>query len=324
VHVVATTHGSPNTRALLDALDPQTAARLRGLNADSGIVTTRHWVIVPVIVRDTVRAAFLFRTESPQSIVRSYLELLSNEVAIALQNIDHYQMATTDPLTNLASRGHVQSRLTEWLKRSSRTDHAMSLIFIDLDGLKTINDSLGHVAGDNVIAAVGQRIESAVRDVDLPGRIGGDEFVVLLPMTCPLDAVVVARRIERRLTERPVVTDEHVIHVSASVGCGGFETLDSSGWAAQMRRDSCWERLSNHFIELVDSACYAAKRSGGGRVSVVDDNVAESLREMAGEILANEACDDSDWATSDRGLGVPGEDTRARTTRALATTLQVG
>ena len=158
--------------------------------------------------------------------------------------------ATHDSLTGLPNRGCAVTRVTEALE-SGGHDVLAAVLFIDLDNLKTINDSLGHDAGDDMLRSAAQRLRAAVRSDDLVARFGGDEFVALLigQIRRPdLDAL--ADRLHTTLSE-PVVIDNVTFRIGASIGIVVVENNDPRG-AAEILRDA-------------DIAMYEAKTTGRGK-----------------------------------------------------------
>lgn len=126
--------------------------------------------------------------------------------------------ANYDSLTHLPNRSNFIEHLTEAISRSRRTPGQTALLFIDLDRFKTINDTLGHDFGDELIRQVARRICLAVRETDLVSRLGGDEFTVLLPnMNNEIHASIVAKSILARLAD-PFILDGHEVYSSASIG----------------------------------------------------------------------------------------------------------
>ncbi len=111
------------------------------------------------------------------------------------------QRAATDALTGLSNRRALDARLTEELARAARYGTPLSLLAIDVDGLKAINDRAGHQAGDAALRAVGRALRASCRRTDLAARTGGDEFAVLAPMTRAAEALELANRFRRTLAE---------------------------------------------------------------------------------------------------------------------------
>ena len=155
-------------------------------------------------------------------------------------------LGATDGLTGCAVHRVFHDRLGMEIDRSHRYGHPLSLLLVDVDDFKSVNDTFGHLVGDNILAAVGNALRNHVRTVDLVGRVGGDEFAVLLPNTEPQAAVELARRIRHDL---PAALD---VPVTLSFG---VSHLDRSALT------------SEQMLNDADLALYQVKRSG--RDSVV-------------------------------------------------------
>jgi diguanylate cyclase (GGDEF)-like protein len=156
-------------------------------------------------------------------------------------------LASVDELTGCVTRRVFRQRLAEEISRSMRQDYRLSLMMVDVDEFKSVNDTYGHVVGDHVLAAVGAVLREDARSFDLVGRLGGDEFAVLLPDTEPSDAVTLAGRIRHRL--RTAVE----VPVTLSIGVSG---LDRSAPTVEQMFDDA------------DLALYQVKRSGRDAVAV--------------------------------------------------------
>ena len=159
-----------------------------------------------------------------------------------------------DSLTGLANRALFEDRLRQALARTLRTGQTLAVLFLDIDDFKTINDSLGHDAGDALLNAVAARIDSVVRPSDTPARLGGDEFAVLLD---GIDSHEEAHRIARRIVEvlsDAVTLSHHDLIVTASIGVAfGAEPAQAG------------ELLRN-----ADMAMYAAKEAGKGSIKTFE------------------------------------------------------
>lgn len=156
-----------------------------------------------------------------------------------------------DSVTNLPNRSLFEIRLGQVVRRVSRDrrcPHGPAVLFIDLDDFKSVNDNLGHAAGDQLLSAVGQRIRASTRPADLLARVGGDEFAVLLPDTSATAASAVADRIVAVLGEPFEISTRRVV-----IGCSvGITMFNGSQEAGDLLREA-------------DTAMYAAKREGKGR-----------------------------------------------------------
>ncbi len=123
--------------------------------------------------------------------LRAAFEALGDRVAAT------WQLATVDPLTGLATRQAVLDRVDEELARAMRFHHPFSVLLLDLDHFKRLNDSHGHAAGDVVLRQVGALLNASIRSIDVAGRLGGEEFLVVLPETDPDAASAVAEKLRR-------------------------------------------------------------------------------------------------------------------------------
>ncbi|MBI3284831.1 MAG: EAL domain-containing protein [Burkholderiales bacterium] len=163
-----------------------------------------------------------------------------------LRHLAHY-----DPLTGLPNRLLIQSRLEHALSRAERDRRLVAVLFIDLDHFKTVNDSLGHVVGDQLLVDVARRLCGRVRDEDSLGRFGGDEFLLLLePIDTPEEAALVARDILKTLTPAFCLSGCNEIFIGASIGISIYP--DDGRNAADLLRDA-------------DAAMYEAKELGRNR-----------------------------------------------------------
>ena len=160
--------------------------------------------------------------------------------------------ANHDNLTNLANRGLFYEIIDKQLRIAARNGSVLSLLFIDLDGFKKINDQFGHAAGDNLLRVAASRLRTALRQSDTCARLGGDEFAVALPDTTAQCAEMIAIKVIECLSE-PYEFDSRQMHISASIGI-----------AAASNRNTNVEAL----VRSADDAMYVAKVAGKARVHV--------------------------------------------------------
>jgi diguanylate cyclase (GGDEF)-like protein len=192
----------------------------------------------------------------PQRDARGQLEsvfVLENEIterAMATRALA--QMALTDALTGLPNKRLLLDRMERAIAQAGRRDGDVAVLFVDLDGFKAVNDTLGHAAGDRVLHTVATRLRSCARASDTVARLGGDEFIVLLEgCRSPADAEHVAAKIAQVLS-KPCEIGGRVAEVSCSIGIafhigeGGAETL----------------------LRQADEAMYEAKKAGKNRFAV--------------------------------------------------------
>lgn len=133
-----------------------------------------------------------------------------------------------DALTGLCNRGHFLTMLGWEVNRAERYGRPLSLLLIDLDGFKAINDRHGHLEGDAILARFGQLLADIARVTDLPARYGGDEFAVVLPETDQAGAAIMAERIKRRVEAADWLADGRAIAIGASIGVATHRQGDSA------------------------------------------------------------------------------------------------
>jgi len=161
------------------------------------------------------------------------------------------RLARRDALTGVANRRAFEEDLAREAARAARAGTPLSLVLLDVDRFKAVNDTHGHPAGDAVLAAVAARAEGALRAGDLLARVGGEEFAILLPGAGLEAAVEAAERVRARIAEEPVVAGEVSLAVTVSLGCASLLPGDANGADLFARAD---RRL------------YGAKAAGRNRV----------------------------------------------------------
>ncbi len=158
--------------------------------------------------------------------------------------------AMHDPLTGILNRGAVLERLYSELARSRRENQPMTLAMLDLDHFKVVNDTHGHLAGDEVLRETTRRIKNIVRDYDIVGRYGGEEFLIVIPGADRESALTVYERIREGIGARPMDTTVASLVVTASMGVAEYDGIMSD----------------QELIQLADDALYRAKDQGRNRV----------------------------------------------------------
>ena len=163
--------------------------------------------------------------------------------------------AFRDPLTRLYNRRYVFKVLRDELKRYRRYADPFSVMLIDADHFKKINDRFGHRAGDTALKAIADACRKSVRDIDTVGRFGGEEFIILLPHTKAADAAIVAERIRAAMLESRIVWQGEQLEVTLSLGVA----------EAGLHADSF-----DDLITAADYALYTAKKGGRNRTVIAD------------------------------------------------------
>lgn len=174
--------------------------------------------------------------------------------AISGHYLELEYLARFDPLTGVANRRHFVERVGAEIVRSSRYGKPLSMLMVDIDQLKEVNDIYGHQAGDIILRALCETCKIVLREVDIVGRWGGDEFAILLPETPSAIARQVAERLRGAIEGTVVALETHSpLHFSVSIGCASRNATDDD---------------MDSILNLADKALYDAKRTGRNRVCV--------------------------------------------------------
>jgi diguanylate cyclase (GGDEF)-like protein len=183
------------------------------------------------------------------------LSLFADEAAIAVENARLYVDAITDGMTRLYHKKYFMKRLDEEFDRAKRHGHFLTLMMIDVDLFKSLNDTYGHRAGDAVLKSVAKLMKSRMRTTDILARYGGEEFSAILPETDKVGAMNAAEQIRLAVEESAVEYEEEELSTTISIGITTFEGKD---------KESNMEDL----IKRADKALYDAKKGGRNRVCV--------------------------------------------------------
>jgi len=163
-------------------------------------------------------------------------------------------MATHDPLTGLYNRSVLEDRLKDEIERATRYKHSLSILMIDIDHFKKVNDSYGHHIGDLVLQSFAEILEASIRTSDYASRYGGEEFVVTLPETPLAEAEDLAERIRKQIAEHPFpIENKPDIHLTISIGISTFS-------------EHCQTR--HELLAAADFAMYASKKAGRNQVTI--------------------------------------------------------
>ena len=200
------------------------------------------------------------------------LSLQRENLSLVVNNRMLSEVSSRDALTGLYNRWFVLEKIDSEINRALRHGSPVSLLMLDVDHFKRINDTWGHPAGDLVLQAIGKLLRESCRVYDVPGRYGGEEFCILLPETKPGNTTVVAERIRRRLEETEMRCGDDSVVVTASMGIAGLDVPLDDG-----------EVLSPAaLIERADRALYSAKSHGRNRVEMWDTELFTGMEAGAG------------------------------------------
>lgn len=192
-------------------------------------------------------------TSSP--LIIENISYLGNLLNICGQRTDFYykftQLSIYDSLTGLFNRRYFNKRFLEEFNRLRNQQLSISLLMIDIDYFKKINDTYGHIAGDVVLKGVAEIIKEIIREVDFCGRYGGEEFIVVLPQSKKTEAIMVAERISEKIFQTEFKSFDDYIRTTISVG------------VASSPENTLYPDM---LIETADKALYKAKQEGRNRV----------------------------------------------------------
>jgi diguanylate cyclase (GGDEF)-like protein len=224
------------------------------------LAESRSVLCIPINYGETLLGALNIESRndkafSPQDVL--ILNTLADLLATALHNAFVFQklqqQSITDGLTGIKTRRFFWEALSAEWKRASRSGRPFSVVLIDLDKFKEVNDTMGHFEGDLVLARVGRLLEQKSRQSNVVARYGGDEFIILMPETGPEQAEVLAERLRQWITTDPMLSEHHI---TGSFGVASFPT---HGFSIE------------DIIRVADAGMYVSKRSGGNMVSAAEE-----------------------------------------------------
>jgi two-component system cell cycle response regulator len=161
-------------------------------------------------------------------------------------------LAHTDPLTQVLNRRALTARLSSEMERAERYDSVITLLMVDLDHFKGINDTAGHLVGDDVLREVAAMLQESIRSVDVVARYGGEEFVIVLPETGTVGAVKFAERTRERMARTAFTPSHGGVRLTASIGVASYPAPDVAG--------------VDDLFARADEALYRAKAGGRNMV----------------------------------------------------------
>lgn len=223
---------------------------------------TKNCVIVPLVCQMRVVGVLNLSAEKQGALSQedvALIELFGQLVGASIGNIKLFErmqrQATTDGLTGFLNHRSFYELLEKELWRSKRYGSMISLMMVDVDNLKGVNDTFGHRAGDKMIQEISARIKQCTRQIDITARYGGDEFAIILPNTSTAEAVVAGQRMVKVVSGRPAVFQGQEIPLSVSIGVAQYDSNCNP------------EEVANR----ADKALYHAKESGKNTVVVFEE-----------------------------------------------------
>lgn len=231
----------------------------------------RNLLVAPLIADGQPLGVLVVENDDDEAYIQrrivSMVGQFASHGALAMRNawlLEQVQrLAATDALTGVANRRTFEKALQAEISRAARNRSDVTLIMLDIDRFKSLNDEFGHQAGDEVLAQVGDALSTACRESDTPARYGGEEFAVLMPGCSPDEAVVAAERLRKKISEIATVRS---ITFSAGIATFPIHALSSE-----------------ELIARADDALYQSKRAGRDRATLCDQLVTEGVQLTAAD-----------------------------------------
>ncbi|HEX6802381.1 MAG TPA: diguanylate cyclase [Terriglobales bacterium] len=222
--------------------------------------TSRTVLCIPITYGESLLGVLNVESEEENAVSpedQLVMNTLADLLATALHNSFVFQklqqQSITDGLTSIKTRRYFWEALSSEWKRASRSGRPFSVVLIDLDKFKEVNDTYGHMEGDLVLARVGRLLEQKCRQSNVVARYGGDEFVILMPETGVEQAQILAERLRLWLATDPMLSEHHI------TGSFGVASFPVHGFSAE------------DIIRVADAGMYVSKKAGGDRVSAAEE-----------------------------------------------------
>lgn len=212
-------------------------ARLTALRLGADDVVLRPWDDEELVVR-----------------LQAMLRIKAQQDRIAARSCELERLSVTDELTGLFNRRHFRERMREEFLRAERYGQPLSLLILDLDHFKAINDRFGHLAGDEVLRQASRLLPDCVRDSDVVSRFGGEEFTILLPQTGLSGSLTAAERILSAVRSHRFAVGDGFERLTASIGVSSYPNRDVA--------------RAEDLLRTADQALYRAKRTGRDKISL--------------------------------------------------------
>ncbi len=263
----ASTGRFAGSKAIEPLLDQERLGLVRNALQHGVIQKAETTTVVPLSVGEsTFGVIYLDRPVVLQQDIE-LVHIFANQATVAIQNMQLYEMATLDPLTGACTRGFLEKWLLREVRTAFRSQQPLSLVMVDLDRMKQINDAAGHLAGDQALAIVAKGLRQATRNTDIVGRYGGDEFAVILSQSRADGAERVGERMRAFLQDKYVTAPTGPLSLQVSMG---YTTLEPHAFrSAEIPHpipETYFQNIAPVLIRHADEALYAAKKNKDGRI----------------------------------------------------------
>ena len=246
-----------------------------------GTEGVRSWLGVPLMMYGGCEGVIAVQSTRPDAFRDDHqrlLESLGLQIAAALQNAHLYELAMVDGLTGLFMRRYFDARIDEEIERSKRYGTPFSVVMMDVDDFKKLNDEHGHLIGDRVLRSIANTVKAQLRGVDTASRYGGEEIAVILPRSDMVSGYNVGERIRAAIAESRVTTDSDppkVLSVTASFGVASYPESKAADGEDLIRR--------------ADRALYRAKKTGKNRVELYWSDESGPVRAQTTDPIVTES-----------------------------------
>ncbi len=248
------------------------AAEIKKALEDFKTTVGKDHILVPLKSKDRVLGVFYLKKETDgfDPLEEDMMKLFASQAAITIENSNLFNLATKDGLTGLFVRRHFLERFQEVMQYASRMGgQPVSFLIADIDHFKKVNDTYGHQTGDDVLAKVAKVLSESVRATDLVGRLGGEEFAILLVNTGGEEARQIAEKIRLAVKQLSFAFEGKTFSASISVGVASIAsyTIDKERLKG-ITSEELVSQDQNRMIAAADAALYQSKESGRDRVTV--------------------------------------------------------
>lgn len=267
-HVFTVVVGGMEEAQGAEALDGKEKEWIERIAVSRKMLQTEGRILFPLITDGVLAAALLIEGNHPEDLAK--FEVLAAYMSLQVRKVHLYQtvreLSIRDGLTDLFIRRHFMDRFREEIKRSIKHQLPMAVLMLDIDHFKRYNDEHGHLAGDATLKQVARLLRENLRKVDLVGRYGGEEFIIVLPEARRNSAAEVAERIRSNIARHNFMVYNNQTRVTVSIGLTLFPD------DVHVKENSTEQDLAGLLIQEADKALYRAKDEGRNRVIFAKEN----------------------------------------------------
>jgi diguanylate cyclase (GGDEF)-like protein len=224
-----------------------------------GMLAIDDRLLIPLCWFGGINGVLMLQASGLSAELPESLRILVNQASAALESSLLFELAAIDTTTRAFTRAFAIQRLHEALKSAYRSGLDLTVLMLDLDKFKLVNDTYGHLVGDRVLHAAGQLLHAALRESDVLGRYGGDEFLIILPNTPIGGGVEVTRRLLQSVQEFRLDLDGASLALSISIGIGGISQDDQISTTVIRPSHEFFHRAMERLIAQADGLMYRAK-----------------------------------------------------------------